>query len=145
MRTYTTDRSAEMADAIHEVYGTHIAIELENAIYTCMELNSPDYEGGCWAFVTNDNHTLGFWYPTDKPAYEASCENYFTHKAMAPESIGAACTLVALNHLLWAVHSVGNHQLAAKLSDQFHALRNWIFDLSEEGTLDGVSIAGFID
>ena len=58
---------------------------------------------------------------------------------------GEDCTLIALNHLLWSVYSAGNHQTAAKLSDQFHALRNWTFDLSEAGTLDGAAIAGFID
>lgn len=145
MHTYTNDRSAEMANAIHKVFGTHIAIELETSVYTCMEINSPDYDGGSWAFVANDDHTLGFWYPTDQPHYTASCENYFTHDAMDAMSIGAACTLIALNHLLWGVYSAGNHQTAAKLSDQFHALRNWTFDLSEAGTLDGAAIAGFID
>lgn len=145
MRTYTTNRSAEMANAIHEVYGTHIAIELETSVYTCMEINSPDYDGGSWAFVTNDDHTLGFWFPFDQLSYAARCDNYFTHDAMDAMSIGAACTLVALNHLLWGVYHAGNHQAAAKLSDQFHALRNWVFDLSEAGELDGTAIAGFID
>lgn len=145
MHTYTNDHSAEMANAIHKVYGTPIAIKLESDVYDCIKLNSPDYDGGSWAFVTNDDHTLGFWYPTDRTHYAASCENYFTRDAMDAKSIGAACTLVALNHLLWDIYNAGNHQFAARLSDQFHALRDWIFDLSEEGILDGAAIAGFID
>lgn len=121
----------------------NLAPLLQSAVFGTADANSAEYNGGSWAFVTNDKGTLGFWYPTDQPTYPVSCQNYYEDPAMPAKSFGAACTLVALNGLIWNIHATG--QNVNGLSDLFYALRNWIFDLGEQGQLDTAAVAGFID
>lgn len=136
------DLGHRQATAEHRVFGA-IAPTLQNMTFQVASANSTDYHGGSWAFVSNDDDSVGFWYPTDQPNYPVACENYYSDEAMPAKAFGAACTLVALNQFLWHMHSAGHN--ADALSDQFHALRNWVFDLADEGQIDGAAVAGFID
>lgn len=144
MKIYT-DNGPAMAAAIDKIFGfsaTHVEGMTFNVANEC----SPEYQGGTWAFVTNDEGTVGFWYPTDRPAYAVSvADNYFSHDAMDAESFGAACTLVGLNRLLWRLHAA--REAPDALIDTFHALRDWIFDLGEhaEPFIDPETVAAFID
>lgn len=144
MKTYT-DLGAAQANAEHQAYDL-LAIALQSSIFYVAADTCADYNGGSWAFAANDEGTLGFWYPLDQEFYAVNCENYYANPAMPATAFGAACTLLALNHLVWQFHSQGaNPQTVRQLSDQFHALRNWVFDLSEANQLDGAAVAGFID
>lgn len=143
MKTYS-DLGPAQAAAVARAYGG-LAVILESLVFHTAEQCSAEYRGGCWVFVTNDAEDLGFWYPTGQPTYPVSCENYFQSAAMDAPSFGAACTVVALNHLIWRLHAKGLDTDA--LSDQFDRLRFWIFDVAESATpfLNGMDIAGFID
>lgn len=145
MRTFTPDDSDSMANAIGKAYGKFLTLQPEAAIFDLAENTSEEYDGGCWNFVANDDGDLGFWYPTDKDTYAVSCENYYENKAMDARAFGAALTLVTINQLIWSLYHLGNQAASQVLSDKWHALRNWIFDLSEQGSLDGQAIAAFID
>ena len=138
------DNGSRMAAAVNRVYGTR-AMLIEGALFHIADINSAQYFGGTWAFVTNDDGTLGFWYPTGRDTYAVECENYFSHEAMDARSFGAACTLTALNYTIWDLHAKGNDISA--LSDQFHRLQDWIYDLGEgaEPFIDTRAVAGFTD
>lgn len=143
MQLYT-DNGQRMAAAVDRVFGRQ-AMFVEGALFHIADINSPQYFGGTWNFVTNDEGTLGFWYPTGRDTYAVECENYFTHNAMDAQSFGAACTLVALNHTIWRLHGNGNN--VDDLSQLFHALRNWVYDLGEgdEPFIATGDVAGFTD
>ncbi len=136
------DLSAKQLAAETAVFHNIVGI-LQSAVFGTADANSSAYDGGSWAFLCNDERTIGFWYPLDKPNYPVSCQNYYEDPAMPAKSFGAACTLVALNGLLWNIHATG--QNVDGLSNLFHTLRNWVFDLGEQGELDTASVAGFID
>ena len=143
MKTYS-DNGSRMAAAVDRVYGPR-AMHVENALFSVADMNSPQYFGGTWNFVTNDAGDLGFWYPTGRDTYAVECENYFSHEAMSAQSFGAACTLTALNHTIWNLHARGNDISA--LSDLFHRLQDWVYDLGEgdEPFIDSADVAGFTD
>lgn len=138
------DNGPKMAAAVDRVFG-HQAMFVEGALFRVADINSPQYMGGTWNFVTNDEGDLGFWYPTGRDTYAVECENYFSHEAMDAQSFGAACTLVGLNHTLWRLHSNGNN--VDSLSQLFHRLQNWIYDLGEgdEPFVDSAMVASFTD
>ena len=121
----------------------NLAPMLQTSVFGTAANNSSQYDGGSWAFVTNDDGTLGFWYPLNQPNYPVSCQNYYEDPAMPAKSFGAACTLTALNGLIWNIHATGYS--VDGLTRLYHNLRNWIFDLGEAGELDTAAVAGFID
>ena len=143
MKTYS-DNGSRMAAAVDRVYGPR-AMHVENALFHIADINSPQYFGGTWNFVTNDAGDLGFWYPTSRDTYAVECENYFAHEAMDARSFGAACTLVGLNHTIWRMHAAGMPVDA--LSDLFHRLQSWVYDLGEgdEPFIDSATVAAFTD
>lgn len=144
MKTFTPNDSDAMADATNHVFGL-LATRTEGYVFHTASKNSDEYRGGTWAFVTDG--ALGFWYPLGQDTYPVACENYYDNLAMDAKSFGAACTLIAINRVAWALHESGEHIGAAKASNLYHALRNWIFDLGEGDTpfIDSAAVAGFID
>jgi hypothetical protein len=138
------DCGPAMANAVTKVFG-HRAMLIEGGLFHVADINSPQYMGGAWNFVTNDEGTLGFWYPTARDTYSVECDNYFRHEAMNAPSFGAACTLTALNHAIWTLHRKGND--ISELSELFHTLQNWVYDLGEgdEPFIDSAMVAGFTD
>jgi|GEM_PF-2887810 len=145
MKTYTNESSA-MAAAVDQVFGRQ-SMFIEGLLFHTASNTSDDYHGGSWAFVTNADGTLGFWYPTGQPTYPVACQNYYENPAMDALSFGAACTLIALNRHVWRMHEAGEDTLTKVASTQYHALRHWIFTLAEDPAsgLDTASIYGFID
>lgn len=143
MQLYT-DNGQRMAAAVDRVFGRQ-AMRIEGALFHVADINSPQYMGGTWNFVTNDDGTLGFWYPTGRGTYAVECENYFKHESMDAPSFGAACTLVALNSLIWELHALA--LCSPALIDQYHALRNWIYDLGEGDVpfINTADVVGFTD
>lgn len=138
------DNGPKMAAAVDRVFGRQ-AMLIESFVFDTAFTSSDDYQGGTWAFVTNDDQTLGFWYPTSRDTYAVGCQNYFQREAMDARSFGAACTQAGLNSLIWKLHNEGRN--IDRLSDQFHALRNWIYDLGEGDVpfINTADVAGFTD
>lgn len=143
MKIYS-DNGSHMAAAVARVYGRR-AMDIEGTMFSIADTTSPDYIGGSWAFVENDAGTLGFWYPTDEASYGVACQNYYDNPAMDARSFGAACTLCAVNSVIWQLHHSGKD--IDSLATQYHALRNWIYDLGEgdEPFIDTATVAGFTD
>ena len=144
MQTFTPDNSEAMANAINRVFAPFDQLGLEQAVFSTADENSTTYDGGTWHFVTNG--TVGFWYPADHKTYGVACPNYYLNDAMQAKAFGAGCTLVAFNTLLWFLHQRQMPEdILDAANDLYYALRNWIFDLSEAGELDGAAVASFID
>ncbi len=146
MRIHTPDDSPAMANAINRVFAPFDQLGLESAVFNVASENCATYDGGLWNFAVSEDGKFGYWYPADQDTYAVACQNYYEDPAMPAEAFGAACTLVAFNTLIWHLHErkVPEDILDAA-NDLYHALRNWIFDLSEAGQIDGAAIAGFID
>lgn len=145
MRIHTPDNSPAMANAINRVFTPFDQLGLEAAVFSVASENCSTYDGGVWHFAEGDNG-LGFWYPADQGNYAVACQNYYENPAMQDMAFGAACTLVAFNTLIWHLHERKvSEDILDAANDLYHALRNWVFDLSEAGQIDGAAIAGFID
>jgi hypothetical protein len=109
------------------------------------------------AFVATPDGSVGFWYPLTASQYSVEVEtNGYAEKAMHAASFGAATTLTALNHYTWYLAEVSREapddesrraidELGNVMVEKYHQLREFVFDLSEQGLLDGEAIAGFID
>lgn len=143
MKTFTHDNPGPMQRAMHAIFRADHLVERACLIKAAQ--CSLEYDGGTWAFDTNDEGTLGFLYPTSRDHYKVDCTNYFSHPKMDSRSFGAALTLLSVNHLCWRCHEDGIEDGAKFFHDLYFQLRDWVFDLSDAGELDGAAIAGFID
>jgi hypothetical protein len=146
MRTFAPEHSTAMANAIDRIFGAQ-AMFVEGLLFHCAGTSSSEYRGGSWAFATNDDGTLGYWYPLDRDTYPVACQNYYDNSAMDAQSFGAACTLIAVNQHAWRMHEAGEQAIAKSASAMYHALYDWIFTLADQpdSPFDGGAIAGFID
>lgn len=128
--------------AVNKVFGAYepaLSITVELAGRDFCDNEGPEF----WQFVTNEDGTLGFWYPTMHETYNVTVpSNYYQNPAMDGQAFGAAVTLMAVNHLLWANQNQPDNDA---LIEKFYKLREWIFDMSDVGQIDGAAIAGFID
>lgn len=102
-------------------------------------------------FVYSAERGLGFWMPSKPDTLSvASPGNGYENPAMDSASYGMAATLLVVNHFGWylaegAEPDTAQHRAAQQMSDLYLSLRDWAFDLSDQGLLDGEAIAGFID
>lgn len=107
-------------------------------------------EGEC-QFAYSAERNVGFWLPVRADAFKVDVlSNMYQNHAMDRATLGAAVTLLTVNHYGWhlaenASPGTDQYALAEAMSDNYLALRDWVFDLSEQGLLDGEAIAGFID
>ena len=102
-------------------------------------------------FIYSTERNLGFWMPSKPDTLSVSVpSNGFEHRDMDSASFGMAVTLLIVNHFGWyladgAEPDTVQFHTAQQMSDLYLSLRDWAFDLSEQGLLDGEAIAGFID
>lgn len=144
MRIFQPADNNAMSDAVFAVYGQDM-MNVEALLFDRASRCSPDYKGGSWAFVTDDDCTAGFWYPLGQDTYKVEVPgNYYQNDAMDAMSFGAACTYCAANDILWMHHAKDRIQAVRAASDRWHKLRNWVFNLIESDTLSD-SIIPFVD
>ena len=145
MKIYTPDESDCQANAVAKVFGMACMV-VEGATFDMASHFCSDYQGGMWGFVTDDEWTVGFWVPLGEDTYRVYCDgNGYTNPFMQAFAFGAACTLMAVNHLGWQADATGKDALANRLSNLYHSLLNFVMDLSEQEGLDGEAVCGFID
>jgi hypothetical protein len=102
-------------------------------------------------FVACPERGLGFWMPSRPDTFAVEVQsNGYQNPDMDAASFGMACTLMIVNHWGWflaedAEPGSARYNSAQQMSDLYLSLRDWAFDLSEQGLLDGEAIAGFID
>jgi Antirestriction protein len=148
MKQFTPSDSTKMANAVNKVFGV-FAMPLENAFCAmARDFAKDSYDGGCLNFVTNEEGTVGFWYPADHMTYDVTVpSNYYSNCNMQAVAFGAGLTLLVVNMLSWKFYEDGQAKLANDYSTLYQNLREFVFDLSEkEGDfMDGRAVAGFID
>ena len=140
------------ARTVEKVYDDH-STKLRDAVayymltYTDTDtLRSPEL-----LFVYSAELDLGFWIPSKQVNYRVEVpSNGYQNPDMDAASLGMATTLLVVNHFGWmlaedAEPDSKRYHAAQQMSDLFLSLRDWAFDLSEQGLLDGEAIAGFID
>ena len=138
------------SDLTHHVYEWHSEM-LRDAFGQNMRLfTDTDRVPEC-LYVYSTELNLGFWMPS-RPDTLAVCvpSNGYENNEMDAASFGMANTLLVVNHFGWALAEdaepgSARYRAAQQMSDLYLALRDWAFDLSEQGLLDGEAIAGFID
>lgn len=102
-------------------------------------------------FAYSAERNVGFWLPVRADTFKVEMlGNGYQNPAMDRATLGAAASLLTVNHYGWhlaenASPGSERYMLAEAMSDNYLSLRDWVFDLSEQGLLDGEAIAGFID
>jgi len=147
MKTFTNENSQQMVDMQEKIFGVYF-ISIEANLFTAARKYTSNYTGGSWVLVTDDEETVGFMYPTDRPNYAVSVDsNGYEHPAMDAVAFGAALTIMVTNHMGWTYHERGHPLAAQAMSDTYEKVRDFVFNLSSAttGFMDGSAVAGFID
>ena len=144
---YLQNRYAEMTHAVYEWH----AEMLRDAFGANMRHHTGyDRPPEC-LYVYSPALNLGFWMPSKPDTLEVSVlSNGYQNPEMDSASFGMANTLLVVNHFGWyladgAEPDSAQYHAAQQMSDLYLSLRDWAFDLSEQGLLDGAAVAGFID
>lgn len=144
---YLQSKYSGLVDAVYEWHGGMLrnAFAANFRHYTDAE-RAPE----C-LYVYSTERGLGFWMPAKPDTLAVSVpSNGYQNPEMDAASFGMATTLLVVNHFGWylaedAEPDSPQYHSAQQMSDLYLALRDWAFDLSEQGLLDGEAIAGFID
>ena len=128
----------DMAEAIYNHYLSY-CINLEARVFT---LASRVTAGGfpTWEFWEDKN--VAIWVPiTDDKEIEVECMGMQCTVKMNRATLGAALTLMAINHEIWAVHESGEDpSYLIKLQDD---LQDYVY--AENSGFDSSAICSFLD
>lgn len=109
---------------VDKLFGISYVIKLEPTVFTMAERIAPDYTGGYWQF-----HELGnggmYLAPRFDTEFAICCENGFEGK-LSPDALGITACLYAFSHL-----SFGDDRLAQTCAEQYHLLREYVFEHPE--------------
>lgn len=163
VRAYDPGQSHfDWSKAVDASFGRSAVVLMDAAEQTAMA-SCPEYAAVPeleWIFITAREpegelaHCVGFWYPAGNRVFDIHCvSNGFEAKDVTAATFGAACTLLALNHYSWYLAAakegpkgaVISQELLDRVINDYHDLRQFVFDLSDAGLLDGEAIAGFLD
>lgn len=117
---------------VDKLFGIHFPMRLEPCIFDMAGMLSRDYHGGYWQFHALSNGGF-FMAPQSDTIYVVCCENGFEGKLSA-NALGLAATLYAFSHL-----SFGDGEFAATCAEQYHRLREFMFEHSEARAILGVT------
>lgn len=104
MNVYSSNDSESMAHALYNTYLSH-CIVIEARVF---DLANRVTEDGftCWEFW--EDGSVGIWVPeTDEKEIRVECMGMQCTVAMNRATLGAALTLMAINHEIWSVHESG--------------------------------------
>jgi hypothetical protein len=112
------------------IFGIHFPLHFEPFLYAITERIASEYKGGYWEFYTLSNG--GFYMaPHSDKLFEVSCENGFEGQLSA-DALGIAACLYAYSNL-----SFGDGAFAQVCAEQYHLLREYMFEHSEVGSILG--------
>lgn len=144
---YLHSRYEQCAETVYEWHASVLRNAFGQQLKHCTGIErSPE----C-LFVFDTARNLGFWMPS-KPDTLPVCvlSNGYENPDMDSATLGMAVTLLTVNHFGWylaedAQPDTAQYRMAQQMSDLYLSLRDWAFDLSDQGLIDGAAIAGFID
>lgn len=115
--------SARMA-VVDKQFGIQYVLKLEPTVFSMAENIAPAYNGAYWNFHTISNG--GFYMaPRCDTIFTVSCENSF-EGTLSADALGIAACMYAYSHL-----SFGEGPFAETCADQYHILREYMFQHSE--------------
>ncbi len=108
-----------------KLFEDHFPTILEPLIYNFTDNLAEDYRGGYWDFYILSN---GGFYMTPDPdrMFHVTCDNLFEGD-LSGDALGITVCLYAYSHLSFA----GVAQLADVCNEQYHLLREYVFEHSE--------------
>ena len=122
--TNTVVPESERLAFVDRLFGIQYVLKLEPTVFTMAERIAPEYSGAYWTF-----HALGndgfYMSPRSDTMYSVSCENGYEGK-LSPDALGIAACMYAFSHL-----SFGDGRLAEACADQYHLLREYLFEHPE--------------
>lgn len=138
MNVYSSNDSESMANALYNTYLSY-CINIEARVFS---LAAQVTEKGfvCWEFW--EEGFVGIWVPeTDDKEISVECMGMQCTVTMNRATLGAALTLMAINHEIWAVHEAGDDpSYLIMLQD---ALQDYVY--AEGSGFDAGAIASFLD
>jgi hypothetical protein len=138
MNVYSSADSDGMAKALYNIYLSY-CFNIEARVFS---LAAQVTEKGfvCWEFW--EEGFVGIWVPeTDEKEIEVECLGMQCTVAMNRATLGAALTLMAINHEIWAVHEAGDDpSYLIKLQDD---LQDYVY--AEGSGFDAGAVASFLD
>ncbi len=120
MRVNTADR----------IFGNSFPLQFEPFVYGMASNLSRDYDGGYWHFYTLSNDAF-YMAPHSDKVFKVSCENGYEGDLSA-DALGIVCCLYAYSHL-----SFGEGDFAQTCAEQYHLLREYMFEHSEVALILG--------
>lgn len=138
MNVYSSNDSDSMADAIYNTYLSH-CLNLEARIFSIAARVTR--EGfASWEFWEDKN--IGIWVPvTDEKEIEVECMGMQCTVKMNRATLGAALTLMAINHQIWAVYEAGEDPAyLVKLQDDLYS-----YVYAEGSGFDHGAVCSFLD
>jgi hypothetical protein len=116
--------TSERMAVVDKQFGIQYVLKLEPIVFRMAENIAPAYNGAYWNFHTISNG--GFYMaPRADNIFAVSCENGFEGKLSA-DALGIASCMYAYSHL-----SFGDGVFAETCADQYHLLREYMFQHSE--------------
>jgi hypothetical protein len=128
MATTATIIRTELAETarlhfLPALVGDRFMIRFESLVYRFAREFCDAYKGGFWDYYTLDNGG-GYMALRSDDRIRAASPNGSTFNLSA-DAFGITCTLFALSELSFFVDAKGTPQESDKVSDRFHALREF--------------------
>jgi hypothetical protein len=114
-----------------ELFGLNFPLHLEPIVYAITDNISEEYNGGYWEFYELRNG--GFYMaPRSDSPFNVSCENGFEGE-LSGDALGITACLYAYSQLSFG----DNCEFAETCAEQYHLLRDYMFEHSESGAILG--------
>ncbi len=115
---------SQRMNVVDKLFGIQYVLVLEPAVFRFAETLAPAYAGAYWTFHTT---SLGGFYmsPRSDAIFAISCDNGYEGNLSA-DALGMVACMYAFSHL-----SFGNGAFAETCAEQFHMLREYVFQHPE--------------
>jgi hypothetical protein len=111
-----------------DLFGVYFLMRLEPFVYAITSKLSDDYSGGYWHFFTLSNGAF-YMAPDDDGKFAVISENG-AECFMSADALGITSCLFSYSHL-----SFGEDEFAETCAQQYHWLREYMFEHSEVGKI----------
>ena len=113
-----------------KLFGVHFPFRVEPFVYNMAGRLSSDYNGGYWEMFVLDNG--GFYMAPNSDTYQVSCQNGY-EGTLSGDAFGITVCLYAYSEMSFSKIP----ELAETCADQYHLLREHIFEHEEAKTILG--------
>lgn len=110
-----------------------LLLNFDNYVFQFAEKLCREYNGGYWEFVELPNGAF-FSYPDFDGFKDCSCADNYAEGSLNGRLLGMICTLLALNHLTWAIYKT-NVKAADIAEELYFKLRGYIYGDEVHGEL----------